>query len=244
MDNFPWQKILDYLAETGNESDPAGFYEKAAQGLAGIVPYDSVFIMFRDPNYNLLPKSYGIEIPDKAQIEYKQYYDRIDCCRFNTSPGAPLSYADWSWEVFRNNEFYQDFIKPLHYTSSMGVNLWTRDNHLEVAIGFNRSGRVLNEQELAIFAVIQPHLKNLYNLQKTIFDLKISFINPLEVREKCRLLSKREAEVTALLLQRLTMAEVATKLLISPRTVQTYVENIKEKLGVRNRRELMRMLIK
>ena len=59
----------------------------------------------------------------------------------------------------------------------------------------------------------------------------------------CKVLSKREAEVAALLCQRLTMAEIATKLFINRRTVEFHIANIYEKLKVRNRRELVLKLI-
>jgi DNA-binding CsgD family transcriptional regulator len=88
-----------------------------------------------------------------------------------------------------------------------------------------------------------PHLKNLHNLQNTISVLKSNLIHPIELENNNRLLSKREAEVAELLCQRLTMSEIALKLALSPRTVQTYIENIKEKLGVRTKRELILKLI-
>jgi ATP-dependent transcriptional regulator len=64
-----------------------------------------------------------------------------------------------------------------------------------------------------------------------------------ELATKGGILSKREAEVAALLCQRLSMFEIATKLALSPRTIQTYLENIKKKLGVRTKRELILKLI-
>ena len=50
-------------------------------------------------------------------------------------------------------------------------------------------------------------------------------------------LSQREQEVLALLCQRLTDAEIATVLFISPKTVGHHVGHILTKLGVPNRRE-------
>jgi DNA-binding CsgD family transcriptional regulator len=47
-----------------------------------------------------------------------------------------------------------------------------------------------------------------------------------------------------LLCQRLTMTEIAAKLMLSPRTVQSYVENIKDKLGVRTKREILEKLLR
>jgi two-component system, NarL family, nitrate/nitrite response regulator NarL len=53
-------------------------------------------------------------------------------------------------------------------------------------------------------------------------------------------LSRREDEVLRLLAEGLTDREVAKRLVISPRTVETHVSSILRKLGVRNRAEAAR----
>ena len=48
-------------------------------------------------------------------------------------------------------------------------------------------------------------------------------------------LTRRERQVLGLLLEGLEQEEIATQLVISPRTVSTHIENILRKLGVRSR---------
>jgi DNA-binding NarL/FixJ family response regulator len=50
-------------------------------------------------------------------------------------------------------------------------------------------------------------------------------------------LTSRQAEVLALVARGLTSAEVASELLLSPRTVEKHLESIYLRLGVRNRAE-------
>jgi len=50
-------------------------------------------------------------------------------------------------------------------------------------------------------------------------------------------LTRREREVLGLLCQRLTDAEIAEQLFISPYTASKHVSNVLGKLGVANRRE-------
>ena len=50
-------------------------------------------------------------------------------------------------------------------------------------------------------------------------------------------LTQRELELLALLAQRLTIDEMAERLVISPNTVKKHVGNIYAKLGVNNRRQ-------
>jgi non-specific serine/threonine protein kinase len=56
-------------------------------------------------------------------------------------------------------------------------------------------------------------------------------------RDEAHLLTYREQDVLALLCQRLTDAEIAARLFVSPRTVGTHVGHILAKLGAANRRE-------
>ncbi|MEW6474253.1 MAG: response regulator transcription factor [Actinomycetota bacterium] len=56
----------------------------------------------------------------------------------------------------------------------------------------------------------------------------------------CRDLSPREVEVLRLLAAGHTNAEVATKLFLSPRTIETHRLRIQQKLGLRTRAELLR----
>jgi DNA-binding CsgD family transcriptional regulator len=57
-------------------------------------------------------------------------------------------------------------------------------------------------------------------------------------------LTAREREVADLVAQGLTNGQVAERLFISPRTVETHVEHVKQKLGVRTRAEVVAWVVR
>lgn len=56
-------------------------------------------------------------------------------------------------------------------------------------------------------------------------------------------LTRRELEVLRLTTQGLSSPEIATRLFLSPRTVESHRANMMKKLAVRNQRELIRIAI-
>lgn len=63
-----------------------------------------------------------------------------------------------------------------------------------------------------------------------------------EINQKIHALTSREAELCSLLALRLNTAEIATSLLLSPRTVEKHVERIFRKLEVCSRGQLRQRL--
>ena len=55
-------------------------------------------------------------------------------------------------------------------------------------------------------------------------------------------LTSREAEASALIAKGCTVRESADRMSLSPRTVEFYLSNVRRKLGVRNKNELLHTL--
>ena len=66
---------------------------------------------------------------------------------------------------------------------------------------------------------------------------------PARTRPTDRLLSDREGQVLSQISRGLTHGQIATRLGISPHTVDTYVKRIRTKLGVGNKAELTRVAL-
>lgn len=237
---LPWPKIYDYLTEVSAEPDLESFFYKAIERLTDLVPYDSSFAVLFDENGYITPNVFVKEIPEKSLREYLEYYQFIDSCRFGEHASTRTNYAEWKSSIYRNNEFYADFIRPLNYSCSSGILLRNQQGGVGLTIGLNRvDGRGLTVRELQILETIQPYLENLFWLYQKIDHLKTDLVYTSRFSRGCKFLTKREREIASLLHRHLTAAEIATKLLVSRRTVEFHIMNIYEKLKVKTRRELI-----
>ncbi len=76
------------------------------------------------------------------------------------------------------------------------------------------------------------------------FSSNVNTGQPIQKTEQFAHLSSREIEVLSLLASGLTNAKIAERLFISPRTVDTHVRHVYEKLGASNRSDAVRIALK
>jgi DNA-binding NarL/FixJ family response regulator len=69
------------------------------------------------------------------------------------------------------------------------------------------------------------------------------FGRPADEREDTRQLTEREADVLRLIVDGLTARQIASRLVLSPRTVENHVQNVLRKLRLRSRAALVRYAI-
>jgi DNA-binding NarL/FixJ family response regulator len=101
----------------------------------------------------------------------------------------------------------------------------------------NESG---GELEYAIQAVLDG--KNYFSrqAQDVIFKKYSQNVTRKKQREEVVSLTNRETEIISLISEGLTNQQMADKLFISPRTVETHRANVMKKIGVKNAVELIR----
>ncbi len=254
--SLPWPEIHEFLLHIEQAEDAKTLCLQTTTELNLLIPYDSVWVLFLDEQFQVHDHLiHGVS--EKLVRDYLNYYIFVDPCREKTPQGAKA----WrlNWNEFKDTEFQTDFGWNADIFHSASMYLHNPKGGPGAALFTIRSGaKGFSDREFAIWEVIQSHLSNHFSITEKLKlfnhppadvlkgDLTSSGLalnprefHPVELIQGHKLLSKREAEVTALLCQRLTVPEIATKLVISPHTVRTYIENIKEKLNVKNRRELI-----
>lgn len=79
--------------------------------------------------------------------------------------------------------------------------------------------------------------------QQDLNMVNCSMKHELKITTACNSLSPREQQIAAFLIKGYTAAAMATELFLSRRTVETHMVNIKEKLKVRNKAQLLHALL-
>lgn len=232
---IPWSKINDFLAEAGAVENIEQFAERTLENVYRIIPYDANTMFVHADELGRVRSWRTIVDSEKWLPPFNNYYYRV----MPEVAGRDIVAVDW--RKYHNQEYACDFIEPQGVRYTIGLfRLGYKVNRAVVLTAHrSKSSRQFNETEQMVCRIIQPHLANLFNIISKINNQENNAYYLAELAGDCKLLSKREAEVAILLCQRLTAPEIATKLMISPRTVEFHMANIYQKLKARNRKELL-----
>lgn len=233
--DLPWSQIHDYLAEVGAETTQSGFFRNALEKIHHLIPHDSLAVFYQTaPTFQAIHGNL-----QKAVDDYNSYFIHVNPMRSLPNLAGYARVTDWT--EFENTEFVTDYIRPfkIHWTLSRITPL----SRLHLGLHRSRHSPVFNDREAEIMEILIVHLNNYHSCLETIAQLQKEHFYAAELAAHSKLLSNREAEVAALLCHRFTVPQIASKLLISRRSVETHVESIKVKLGVRTRQELIIKLL-
>lgn len=231
--NVPWNKICDYIGKIGTEQELSAFCNQAVRKLEDIIPYDLANYVIFNTGLLQISEMRNYNVSERITNDYLNYYVNLDPFKIKVLQSTnPL--VNTSWINSRDTEYVTDFIKPLSIHYSMAISVWLPRVGQGISLVFHRTGKIdFSVQELLTAQALQPHLTNFASFLTT-------FRNP-RFEESCHeyhLLTQRETMILDLL-QSCTVMEIATRLLISRRTVEYHIANIYDKLKVRNRRELI-----
>lgn len=140
-------------------------------------------------------------------------------------------------------------IRSLNYqTKILILSMHTNKHILSEALEAGINGYLLkNTNKADLLTGIRAIMKGQQVFSDPISDLiKESFLNnsSQDTSHKRQIVTKREREVLQLIVDGLTSKEIAQKLYISPRTVDTHRANLMDKLELNNIAELVRYAIK
>lgn len=236
-----WPQIHDYLAEVGAAKNVDQFASLVLTGIGRLIPFDTNGVFGVIDAAGIASIRCTVAEPGKWISRFNQYYWRL-------LPEIGLKSVQTgiiNWRDYRSTEYVTDFLKPQGIWYSIGAICLGRSEHSTgwLVLHRSKSGPVFDEHDKFILDVIQPHLSNLYNLYVKLAASSQTSRDADDLKAEYQRLTKREAEVAALLCKGFNTELIGSLLVISPRTVHKHIENIFEKLRVTSRQELLVKLI-
>jgi DNA-binding CsgD family transcriptional regulator len=226
---IPWARINGFLLDVGKAMDAVDFHHRVLGGMQDLIPFDC-------PGMCLRHCGRGHEVTalagDPARV--RVFNDRY---RFLIPFDRNFTLQSWvtDFRCYESSEFVADWIRPAGIRQA----LLNKTPGYVVCLARSRTGPVFTEREVAIHRVVTAHLNNLFAVYDRMAARGRPAITVAELAPECSLLSRRESEVVALMVQRLSAREIGARLLISPRTVERHVATVYNKLNVNGRRELL-----
>lgn len=237
-----WQALFelvhDLLIREGGAWTPAELGDRLATVFrrpCGVALFD----MHDGPPYCLAAPDYA----HHAVVDFNSHFNRL-IPFVPPQPNSIIGPVDWSF--YRGSEYNEEFNRRNKVGHSLGVRVTAADFGSDVAIVLSRApgdSAAFSQDEVRAMSMFLDCVVAAHLSRVAAFPGSDGEIGCLEVSDGHRPLSPREAQVASLLCRRMPMRSVATALGISPRTVERHVLHIYDKLGVHNRRELLRLLL-
>jgi DNA-binding CsgD family transcriptional regulator len=240
--------MWDFVSACGQQGDLQGLLSCAVHEIPALVPCDSSVACIADvisPRGDAAVTLINNGAPEKALRAYRERYFYTDAARMRTDHSTKYFEVHWKDREFAESEFTRDFIHTLMKIDlSAGIPVLDPGGRGGISLIVTRTGsKRLSATEVSILLALRSHMVNFCNLLRRLETLSADHFFAAELAAECDLLSRREAEVASLLCRRMSPEEIATMLMISPRTAETHIGHIYIKLNVRNRRELLARLL-
>jgi DNA-binding CsgD family transcriptional regulator len=241
-EKVPWLKVHDYLLQVGSCRTIPELMHTACTEVESLIPFDAAVGFHRTMDVRVLD---GIGLADAVKASYNDYYR-------TRSPGVLgadgkldfrflMSTSIVDWREYGNLEFAMDFMLPNRMCRSLAHVFPTQQ--ITLTVQRSRRSPDFTEEDVTILDLLNLHL-NIY--WSFLVESEGANRGPApsgrEIRERFHVLTSREVELCSFVALRLSTGEIASRLFISPRTVEKHIEDIFEKLDVHSRDQLRHKL--
>ena len=237
--DLPWSKINDYLMEITTARNIDQLLHEALLNIGNLVPFDhSGLLGFLDLPQQMPRQVIYQETLGGSQScfqAFQKYYHRL-------MPDVGMTMIKVvvvDWYNYRSTEFVTDFILPYHARYSAVLTNFRQHRHGDLNLTIHRSNDLspFTAAEIQMLQIVQGHLMN-YCEMFSLANPDCQYPDAAEIRTVFPALTRREAEIAALLCRKYTAEMIASRLLISQLTVYKHIENIYAKLKINCRKDL------
>jgi DNA-binding CsgD family transcriptional regulator len=237
--DLPWPKINDYLLEVSSVRTKEDMVSTACKAISRLIPYDHNCCATKVDS----TADFVVGLDESTMRSFNEYYRTTLPYWRDGLLLMPevLAWTQVEWGYFRNSEFVCDFARPLGLGRTLTSIVPGRQFFLNISR--STSSRRFSDAEKSILDVVMHHCDNLHAVYEKLNALSSRSTPTAEmIRDRFSALSPRQAVVLSLLLRGLSTREIGSHLSIGKRTVESHTAHIYDKLNVRSRPELRRLL--
>ncbi len=151
---------------------------------------------------------------------------------------------DLSMKGLNGLEVTRQLVKDQSATHIIILSIYNNENYVRDALKYGARAYILKENtDEDLIPAIRDVNRGRYYLSRSLLEQAIKAYgrkDDISPADGFDLLSKREKEIFLLVIQGLCCSEIAGRLLISPRTVETHKTNAMRKLGLHSYADLIR----
>ena len=223
-ENVRLSSLREYLFQVSSCKNRQELMHTACVEMQRLIPFDQTTGVFDMSDCRSLE---GTGKSDPVTAAYNNYYRKI-------KPPYLPSIVDW--RRYDALEYAVDFM----FANRMfkGLRHVVPGHRLYICVYRSRRCPDFLESDLDMLGIVDEYLNNLYSSLDAEGDVPDPGMAVEAIRDRFTPLSRREAEVCALVARRLNTAEIAASLFISGRTVEKHIQSIFDKLDVRTREQL------
>ncbi len=238
LDTSSWRKINDYLLELESAEDRATLLDLALRRVGAIIPFDCGAGLI-DSSLRVLT---GFGVSEAIVSMYNQRYRfKMPSILYGPRGEFLRGLSHTRWADYPNSEFYVDFAKP--YGIGYDLSSLRPSGPCSLLIQRSPFGKGFSEREKVIIEILAPHINNLLSARKKQDQLaERERAASQDIRSCLPALSKREAQVAALLCDGLSAREIGTTLIIGRRTAESYIAHLYTKIGVIRKADAIRLI--
>lgn len=219
------------------------------ESLRRLIPYDKAMFDFgcRHNNEVEFFNPVAVNFDEEKLSQYFDYYEPLDYTRWVFTQSKALVYRDTDLIdscIREETEIFRDWMAPMDAYFTEGASIVNSGILFgSVTLFRPKCDGNFSEKDLLILNLLNTHLSNrLIQVYPNGVEKKYLSGKKHDIIEKYNF-TEREKEVTKLVLKGLTNIEISNALFISESTVKKHLNNVFNKMQIKSRTQLMKILI-
>jgi DNA-binding NarL/FixJ family response regulator len=246
-EKFDYGRINKTVLALGELDNQRDLKDAFLSELKDYIVFDAALVDMarQEENRIVFGEPVALNVGSDYVARYYDYFQYIDTMYFFFVQDKLTEYQTSKYisdDMRESSDYYLKWLKPQNLFYSIGAKILGRGNRLVGSVNLwrARSKGDFSKEDLDYIHILSKHFSQKLTALLLIDEKREKEQVKLKDKFSKYLLTEREVEVLALLLEGFKTHEIADKLFISTDTAKTHIKHIYHKTGVHSKIELFR----